>query len=75
MTVFVYAKNHPDARRVARQLGLEDDGWTHISGPDQIRAIKSFHLILGAPLTMGLDYVISVARASGGKVTLQEVWT
>lgn len=74
MTTFVYAPNAYDARRAAKEIGLAEGEWKFITGPDQI-GVRSFHLVLGAPLTMGLDYAISVARASGGRVTLQEIWT
>lgn len=74
MTVYIYAPNHRRAADVAKELGYDHGGWVYVAGPDDIHA-NTFHLILNAPITMGLEYRLSVARASGGLVTVQECLT
>lgn len=71
VTIYIYAPTHRRAADVAKGLGYDTTEWDYVSGPDDIRA-NNFHLILNAPLTMGIEYRISVARASGGIITTQE---
>jgi hypothetical protein len=71
-TTVIWSDTYASAQLVARGLGVER--FTYIKGPDDLR-LTSFHLIHNKDLTMGMEYRLSVARASGGQVTTQKVPT
>lgn len=68
----IWAGTGAQAVMIAKGLGI--DKFTYIKGPDDLR-YTSFHLIHNQEMTMGMEYRLAVARASGGTVTTQKVPT